>query len=505
MNLITGFLGEFVIYIVNFAVRTVFIRILGKNYLGIGGLFINIMTMLSLADMGIGTALGYRLYKPLKDNDTERLKSIMHFYKYIYQLIGIIILLLGFSLIPLLKYMIKDFDTFATLGLSAGVVFSLYLMQSVSTYCFFAYKSAIVKANQKEYYINIAMFCGAVAAGVSEIIVLYYTHNYLFYLSVNIALNILIGYIYACIANRMFPFLQEKCSYYLSKQDKINIFKDCGAISLFSISSVVLKATDNLVLAKYVGLAIVGLYSNYLMIYNALKKIIKKVIRSAQASIGNLFANASENDKYTVFRQINFIMVLLCGTASVCVAVLSDEFIITWIGDEYLIPMPFALLMAIELYTIGSKLILEQMRDTIGFFQKLRWRPVIEVILNISISITLVRKYSIYGVIIGTLISEWLTVFIIDPYIVFKYGFGDIKVWHYYYNNLMYILELVAIGIFNYWFILNIFAGYGWLSFLLHSIICSISVLCCLCICNCGSMEFKTVLQLAHRTLKGRC
>lgn len=493
-NLITGFAGEFVIYLVQIVVRTVFIQTLGRSYLGIGGLFTNILTMLSLADLGIGNALNYRLYEPLKNNNTERLKAIMSFYKRVYRIIALVMLCLGLCVIPFLKYLIKDYDTFAKLGLSAGVVFSIYLLQSVSTYCFFAYKSAIVKSNQKEYLINIATYFGTILNGICEVVVLLVTKNFYFYLIVTISINLLQSYVNAQIANKMFPFLSEPLNNRISKAEQKEIFKDCFSISLFSMSSVVLKATDNIVLAAYIGLDVVGLYSNYLIFYNALKKIVKKVIRSAQASIGNMFADATYEKRYDCFKVVQLIMAIFTGTAAVGVAIMSDEVIQTWIGTEYVIASPFSILIGIELYTIGVKLVLEQMRDTLGFFQKLKWRPIVETILNIVISVTLVQKIGIYGVIIGTIVSELLTVTVIDPSVVYRYGFGGkYRVGEYYFTNFLFVVELVVAFLFNQWVVKNVLSGYGWFSVIAHTVICGCSTLVILCVCNCRRKEFEFV------------
>jgi len=280
--------------------------------------------------------------------------------------------MLGSAMLPFMQFLIKDFELFDRLHLNVYLVFFLYLFQAVSTYWFFAYRSAIVKADQKEYYINIVGYFIAVISNAIQIIVLLTTKNYIVYMAVLIGMNIIQGLVNAVIADRLFPFISKKNKAKIQKEEAKEIFKDCGAISLFSISSQVLKSTDNLILSAYIGLGIVGLYSNYLMIYNAAKKVIKRLIRSAQASLGNLFADASADLRYDFFMQMNCFMLLFCGTTAVCVAVLADEFIETWLGSSFVIKMPFSLLIGLELYTIGIKLILEQIRDVVGLFQKVK-------------------------------------------------------------------------------------------------------------------------------------
>lgn len=500
LNLTSGVIGEVIIYSLQFLTRTVFIRTLGKSYLGISGLFTNILALLSLTDLGIGAALNYRLYKPLKEKDESHLSVLMDFYRRMYFIIGTVILILGCCMLPFLRFLIKDFALFDELNLNVYLIFFLYLFQSVSTYWFFAYRSAIVKADQKEYYLNIVGYAVTVVSNLLQIVVLIATENYSLYLAVLIAMNIVQGCVNAIIANRMFPFIRKKSQKHIEKAEAKEIFKDCGAISLFALSSQVLKSTDNLVLSAFVGLEIVGLYSNYLMIYNALKKIVKRLMRSAQASLGNLFADANNETKFDFFMQMNCFMLLFCGTASVCVAVLSDEFITTWLGTEYIIKMPFSVLIALELYTIGIKLVLEQIRDVIGLFQKVRWRPVLGMCINLAVSICLVNICGIYGVLLGTLISEWATTLIADPLMVFKYGFNQYKsAAVFYFMNGLYILELVVIGLLNYWFTKNVWTGLGWLSFVLHSSVCVCTTVLFILLVNLHNQYMRKLILRGER------
>lgn len=503
LNMFSGFGSEILMYFLTFATRTVFIQTLGRDYLGIGGLFTNILTMLGLAELGVREAMNFRFYKPLKENDQDKLIALMAFYKKVYRIIGFVILGLGLAVIPFMGVLIKDIAKYEQLGVNLTVVYLLYLLQCVTGYWFYAYKTTIIKAAQKEYYINLSLYVGVLVTNVAQIVILLCFEDYLLYVSIVIFLNILQNLANAVIADKMFPFLRQKPKYLLSKAEKRDIFKDCGAISLFSISTVVLKATDNLVLSAFIGLEIVGLYSNYLMVYNALKKIIKKIFRSAEASIGNLFANAKNSVKQTYFLFSNYIMVLLGGTISVCVVILSDPFIRQWVGDSFVIPMPFALLMGVELYVISMKLVLEQMRNVMGLFRQVKWRPVLAVVLNVALSVWLVNVCGIYGVLIGTVVSELLTVFVIDPVIIYKHGFGgEFRVRTYYFKNLLYLLELTVLGVLNFLFTQFVLTGFGWLSLILHAAVCFFSTGGVLVLLNRGTEEGRMFAGLVKNILK---
>lgn len=503
LNLASGLGSEILVYVLSFVTRTVFINTLGVEYLGISGLFANILMLLSLTDLGIGAALSYRLYKPLKDHNTDRIIRLMNFYKKAYFYIGVVILVLGICVIPLLKYCIKDYASLSTIGVNATIVFLLFLMQSVSSYWFSAYKSAIIRADQKEYMINIIGYAIVIVSNLLEIGTLLIFHNFMLYVTVAIVINIATGLINAALANRLYPFLKEKSNLSISKNERHDIFRDCKVIFLFSINTVVVKATDNLVLAAFIGLNIVGLYANYLMIYNAAKKIIKKIIRSAQASMGHLYASSDNDEKYHFFKLINFVMFIVCGLPAVCIAVLINEFITVWIGDRFVIPQPFPLLMAIELYIIGLKVILEQIRDVTGIFQRFKWPPIAGMVLNLGLSILFVNKFGIYGVIAGTIIAELLTTVLFYPYIIYKNAFAkQNKVIQFYLENGYYLFTLIISGVLCMLFNNYVFAGHGWLS-LIVCILCNVVIIFMVMIVfNSHNTLLKDLLQKTSILLK---
>lgn len=157
LNLITGTCGQLLITVLGFATRTVFIRALGAAYLGINGLFFDIFSMLSLTELGLGTALSFKLYKPLAERDEHRVRVLMKFYKQAYRVIGLAIFVLGLCLLPFLPLLIKDYDSLATLGINATLIYMLYLLQSVSSYLFFAYRSEVMREDQKTYILAVTL------------------------------------------------------------------------------------------------------------------------------------------------------------------------------------------------------------------------------------------------------------------------------------------------------------------------------------------------------------
>ena len=477
LNLITGVGGQLLMSVLRFVSRTVFIQVLGASYLGIGGLFSNILTLLSLTELGLDTAINFRLYKPLSNNDETRVRILMKFYKQAYLVIGGTIFFLGLVMIPVLPYLIKDYDALISLDINAPIIFILYLLQSVTSYLFFAYRTIIIKTAQKEYILNITDFFFNIVITLLQIAVLIWMEDFLIYISVIIVFNFIKNFVNAVIARRMFPFAFKPESQSITKEERNSIFKDCGALFLFKVSHVVLLATDNLVLSSFIGIAIVGVYSNYLLFYTTINHFLAHFYRSVKASMGNLYVQASVEKNYFMFEVMNFVTILLKGTAGVGVAICSNEIISIWIGDDYVIPQPFPTLLGIQILFNGLKINLGQVRNISGAFRQAWFRPAIGVIINVVVSIILCQYIGIIGVVIGTITADVLANFMIDPKIIHKVSFHGYKpVSFYYKKNILFIFVLFFIGILDFGLCHYILFPYKIVSLIIHVLICLVSV-----------------------------
>lgn len=477
LNLVTSFGGRMLTTVLSFIVRTVFINTLGKSYLGINGLFSNILSMLSLTELGVATAMNYRLYRPIADGDEKRIRVLMKFYRKMYRVIGLTILVLGCCLMPFLHIFIKDYDRLPALGINPILIFSLLLGRSVCSYLFFAYRSAIVRAHQKAYVLEVADYGINIVSSVIQILVLLFTENFIIYTATGIAESIFRSVVNAVIAQRMYGFAFKKEEENLSREEIVSLFKDCGALFVYKINSFVLKSTDNIILSSFIGLDIVGLYSNYLILYTTIKSLLSRVYASVRASMGSLFAEADIAVKYRFFEAVNYISIVFYGTACVGVAVVANELIETWIGSSYVLPQPFSILMGIEILFVGLKHNLGQMRNVTGVFRQMWTRPILSIFINLGVSIALVQRLGINGVLIGTIAADALTNFMVDPRIIHKVSFNNYKPVSYYYRkNLKYIALLFAVGAADMWLCSVVLTGYGWFSVAVHILICGLSV-----------------------------
>lgn len=503
INIITGFGGELLSTILHFVVRTVFIYTLGKAYLGINGLFTNILAMLSLTELGIGSAIAFRLYKPLAERDEKRVRMLLKFYKLAYRVIGGVIFLLGISLIPALPLLIKDYDRLEGLGINAVFLFLLFLMQSVSSYLFLAYRSTVVTADQKKYVLDVVNYFVKIVTCIIQIVILIAFQNFIAYTMVAVFTAIGNSLMKGIVAKKKYPgfFIPEKES--LSKAEIKEMFQDCGALFIFKVNGVVLKACDNFVLSAFIGLTSVGLYSNYLLLYRTFVGLISRIFGAFKASMGNLFAVETMEVRYRFFRIVNLTAAILFGTAGVGVAVCGNEVIETWLGADYLLAQPVPILIGIELLFSGIAVNLGQVRSVCGLFRQSWYRPLLGIIVNIVASITLVQIWDVSGVILGTIISYVTTNFLIEPALIHKYAFHHYKsVADYYVTNVGYMLVCVVVAVIDTFVCSRFFVGYGWFSVAVHVILTGASVPAVFAVLFWRTEEFQYLFGTARKVMR---
>lgn len=503
INFASSIGGQLISVAVNFVVRTVFIKTLGKDYLGIDGLFANILQMLSLAEFGVGSAIIFKLYEPIAQGNHQRITQLMNFYKTMYRIIGCIVLAIGLLLIPFLPLLINGYDDLANLGINAILVFTLYLMQTVSSYWFFAYKNAIISANQKEYIITFVGYLFTVCSAIVRIVTLLFIGRFEVYVTIAIVAVIGQNFVCARIAQKMYPYISDSVEEKVGKEEFKSTIKDCGALFLYKLNTVVLKATDNIVISACIGLGAVASYSNYYILYTTINTFIYKIFNAVAHSLGNLHTTKDTKREYSVFESVMLICAVLGGTMGVCIAAVSDELIQAWIGDEWMIASPFAILMGVEMFSMPYKSALSKYRSTMGLFQQAKFRPVAGMIINLMLSIILVQFWGICGVLLGTIVADWSTLLWFDPIIVHKHGFNnEFPVKKYFIKFILNFATVVIVGAFDIIICSNFWGGHGWLSVIVHGCICGITVPAALLAVNARRQEGKYIFRLITKVFR---
>lgn len=431
--------------LVQFISRTIFIQILGKEYLGLNGLFSNVLTILSLADMGIGTVLTYTMYEPLAEKNTIKLQQLMSTYKKIYRIIAVIIAITGVCLTPILPFLIKDLPDIPNITL----IYLLYLINTVISYLY-AYKISIINADQKNYITTINQQLFLIISNISMMIVLWFTHNYILYLITQIIFSFLSNLRLSRIADKMYPFVKNTKGHTLSIQEKKNIGKGAFAMILHKVGGVVINGTDNILISSMIGLNAVGIYSNYLLIINAVKQFLSAYSSSIIASIGNLSATEKAEKTHLVFKRILYSMFIFTSFCTICLFCLINNFITLWLGKSYTFSVVISGVIVSTFYITGMRQTALCFIDATGLFTKNKLKPIIESTLNLVLSIIITLKYGIIGIFLGTILSTVATCIFWEAHVLYKYLFHH-NITEYIMLFLKYAIITVISTIIPYW------------------------------------------------------
>lgn len=418
--------------ILGFVYRTIFIQILSSNYLGINGLFTNILQILSFADLGISTAIVYRFYEPISRNDVKKVGQLMNFFKKVYISVALVILLVGLCLLPFLNFFIKD-TTEVPEDINLQMVYLLFLFQTLSSYLF-VYKQTILSADQKQYIASLIQTLITFVRYVLQVLILITTHKYIWTLVISILLNLILNFIFSEWVSHMYKAvfsIKES----ISKSEKRQIFNDTKATLCHKIGGTVLSSTDNIVLSRYVGIMATGLYSNYNMILSSLSVVMNQVFGSFTSSLGNAHVKQDIEQKYASYRRLLFGNLWITGVCTVCLYNLLNDFIIIWVGSDMLLDKLTVTVLCIQFFVETARIISMSYTNGCGLFVKDKIRPIIEATINLIVSIVMTKLFGIAGVFIGTIVSHLCTVFWREPYLLYKYEFdkGMKEYWKYYF------------------------------------------------------------------------
>lgn len=433
----TGIGMELIDVLLRFICRTAFIYILGKEYLGISSLYTNVLTILNITELGFSTAITYSLYRPLSENDQDKIRSLMNYYKKVYRLIGFAVLGLGLVLMPFLPHLMSG----VTDKVNIYQYYLLYLAQSVVSYWFFSYKSALLIADQKKYISDIIRTFCRIAVCFLQVLALLLFRSFFLYTVLSIVMNIVQNIFTAWQTDVRYPYLKQPADP-LSKEDRKGLMNQVHALFLQKISVAIGTATDNLIISTFVSVLHVGLYDNYYMIISTVQKFLKSLFQGMTASLGNLFASESKERSEFVFRSLNLANSCVVCVSSVCFLSLFQPFITLWIGHDYLLDSFTVFIVVMNFTTNFLQNIVLIYRDATGLFVVGRYRSLINAILNLFLSLIFVQFWGMAGVFIGSIVSRLVTNWWFDAYVLYKKGFEK-SPWSYYLNCSICILSIL--------------------------------------------------------------
>lgn len=456
---------QVLVLVLSFICRTVFVRTLGAEYLGISGLFTNILTVLSFAELGIGDAIIFSLYKPIATGETEKIKSLMQFYKKAYRVIGLTILTVGLAALPFLD---KIMAQKPHVDGNVSLIYILFLINIVISY-FYIYKQTLITAHQKNYIVTVKNTMCIIVMYVVQIVLLITTHNYILYLIAQILNTLITNLILSKRADKEFPYLREKNVKKLEKRETSKIFTNVKALILYKFGSVVLNGTDNILISMFIGLKDVGVTSNYLLVVNAFEMVLQKVKSGFVASVGNLNTLESKEKQEAVFNKIFLIFAWCYGFAGLEFLCVGNDFVNLWVGKGYTVSQLTLFALVLNFYVIGVHSVSFMYRTTLGLFKQGQYSPVIATVMNIILSIILSKYLGLAGILLATPIARMLGMGIVDPVLIYRKAFKKNPL-NYYFMYVKY-LGIFAIIYFAAKVILPMITLTSWLAFFVKAFV----------------------------------
>lgn len=485
-NALSAVLNKFCILLLTFIGRKFFIQYIGVEYLGINGLFSNILMLLSMADLGLGTAMNVSLYKPIASGDEKKLCALINYFRKIYIIIAVAVTIIGVSLIPFLDYIVNLDSDIPYLKL----YYLVFVLKNTVSYLF-VYKASMISADQKNYVVNRVDVGINIFKVVAQIVVVLAFKNYLIYILVELFSVVAHNIFVSVIADRLYPFLNQ--NYALSTNEKKSIFSDVYSAFLYKLSGSLLTGTDNILISVIVGTIAVGLYSNYFTIINNLEMIVMLIFTSLTASVGNLVATANPDRRYKIYSIMQMVANWLGAVFAVALFFLLQPFIVLWIGKDMLMDQIVLWAIIIRVYYAVCMRPVWTFREGTGMYRQIRYVMVATTVVNFILSVILGKLYSVGGILLATTISRFVTCYWVEPKLLFE-TFFEVKVINYHKDYALNIAITVFAG-----FLCSVVIGYlnidDFLTWIMAGMICCLIVSFIYFIRYHRSNEFQEILQ----------
>lgn len=468
LNVLTGIGGYLLNTVLGFICRMVFTRCLSADYLGVNGLFTNVLTMLSLAELGVGGAIVYALYKPLAENDEEKIASLMRMYSKAYRTIGLLIGALGLALMPFISFIVTEKPD---INESIYLLYAINLFNTAISY-FFSYRSSLLIAAQRNYIVSGINYAVTILQSTLQMVFLLVFRNYIGYLLIQTVGMITYNIIVSVVATKQFPYIRNKNVKELSDGEKRSLFSNIRDLMVYKISGLLVNSTDNILITRFSNLALTGIASNYTLLVTTLNSLLGQIFNGLTASIGNHNASQPTEKRYSMFCFLNLMNFWVFGWAALGIYFCSSDLVGLCFGAEYVLDSSIPFVMALNFFSVGIMNAVWTYKHTMGLFHYGRFIQLFTGVLNIVFSIVFGTYWGLFGILFATFIARLCTSLWYDPYAVYKYGF-KMPIYKYVLKIARYIVVLAVAAILCY-FSFMLIHGTGLIQCLLKIIVCSV-------------------------------
>lgn len=399
-NIVFGVLLKIYQILIPFVMRTAMIYLMGVQYLGLNSLFTSVLQVLNLAELGVGSAMIYSMYKPIAEDDRTTICALMKLYKYYYRVIGIVIAVIGGILTPFIPRLISG-DV--PVGINIYVLYLLNLAATVLSYWLFAYKNSILQAHQRVDVVSKVTLITSTVQYALQLLSLWLLKDYYIYVIVALLTQALTNVTIAIVANKMYPNFKPVGK--LPRENVKEINRRIKDLFTSKLGAVVVNSADTVVISAFLGLTVLAVYQNYYFILTSIIGIVSIVFQSCTAGIGNSVIVESKEKNFNDLKKFTFIISWIAGFCTCCFLCLYQPFMELWVGKELMLEFPAVVCFCIYFFIFEINQLLNTYKDAAGIWHEDRFRPLITAVVNLGMNLALVQVCGIYGVLLSTFLS----------------------------------------------------------------------------------------------------
>lgn len=495
-NIVFGVALKIYQILIPFVMRTIMIHYLGVQYLGLNSLFTSILQVLNLAELGVGSAMVYSMYKPIAEDDKETMCSLMRLYRTYYRIIGLVIAVAGTIITPVVPKLIHGT---VPSDMNVYVLYQMNLWATVFSYWLFAYKNSVFQAYQRQDVVSKVTLVTNTIQYALQAVTIIVLHNYYAYVMVLLASQILNNVMTAIAATKMYPDLKPGKP--LAKDKVATINHRIHDLFTSKVGSVVVNSADTIVISAFLGLEMLAIYQNYFYIMTAIIGFVDVILGSCTAGIGNSLIVESKAKNFNDLKKFTFLISWISGFASCCFLNLYQPFMEMWVGKDLMMGMPAVIYLVIYYYVYEINRLLNTYKDAGGIWHSDRFRPLVTAMSNLIMNIIMVQFWGIYGIILSTVLS---TAFVGMPWLLHNlfYTMFEPKSFKQYFTKLMYYTVYVTLSCVVTGVICNYINMRPLVTFLVRFVICLIVPNVMYFIAFRKMPEFKQAVELVDRMTK---
>lgn len=443
-NIGFGMINRIVSILFPFIVRTIFIKILGEEYLGLNSLFSSILQVLNLADLGFASAIVASMYKPIAEEDIEKVSALMALYKKLYKIIGLGILAIGLVMTPFIRYLINGTPPE---NINIYTLWILYLANTVVSYLFYAYKVSLINAHQRNDITEKIGTASRIIFSILQILAVILLKDIYAYVLLTVINSIVYNMWCAKECDKRYP--QYVCAGELDIKTKKQITNNVGALALQKIGNTVSISLDSIIISAFLGLKTVAIYGNYYYVVSAVAIFINLIYGAVVASIGDSIATESSEKNWHDFKIFFFLNTWLVGWCCICFICLFQDFMTIWMGKDLLFGIGTVLCLVLRFYFEQVRKVILTYKDAAGMWWADKWRPIVGCLVNLILNIVMVKAIGVVGVMLSTVISYAMVEIPWETHALYKYYFDKSEL-SYYKQLLTATISLVVSGMVTY-------------------------------------------------------